>query len=164
MISLTDFIENILAGARQRTEAIEQSGTERRDADTRTRCEQRNQGGPAMVSQKPMINRGFFATLADYLKITFEGIGSLGDSVVDSGQVWVVDLYASGKPSEPKQIGLFNAWRGPFSVRTVLLCTLFGEGESYESKMMADHQKSAMLNCAGLSCWASRKTAACSVS
>ena len=143
VISLTDFIGNILAGTRgsgpKRSSSLTLNVAMQipgRDASKETK------GGPAMVSQKPMINRGFFATLADYLKITFEGIGSLGDSVVDSGQVWVVDLDVSGKPSEPKQIGLFNdmAWPvvGPdgstlYALRRGRIVRIGNDGRSSET-------------------------------
>ena len=143
VISLTDFIGNILAGTRgsgpKRSSSLALNVAMQipgRDASKETK------GGPAMVSQKPMINRGFFATLADYLKITFEGIGSLGDSVVDSGQVWVVDLDVSGKPSEPKQIGLFNdmAWPvvGPdgstlYALRRGRIVRIGNDGRSSET-------------------------------
>lgn len=79
--------------------------------------------GGSTLSEKPRtetttssteadVNKGFFELLVDYLQVTFEAIGSLGDSVVDYGQIWSVELDASGKPSKPRQIGTTSnlAW------------------------------------------------------
>ncbi len=50
-------------------------------------------------------NKGFFKLLINSLQVTFEAIGSLGESVVDYGQIWAVELDDTGKPSEPRRIG-----------------------------------------------------------
>jgi hypothetical protein len=57
-------------------------------------------------------DKGFFEVLINNLQVTFEAIGSLGESVVDYGQIWSVVLDASGKPSKPSQIGTVTnlAW------------------------------------------------------
>ncbi|KPA19291.1 membrane protein [Candidatus Magnetomorum sp. HK-1] len=52
--------------------------------------------------------KGFFKTLVEYLHVTFEAIGSLGDSVVDKGQLWQVEIDSSGTPSKPRQIDAFR--------------------------------------------------------
>lgn len=69
-------------------------------------------GEQPMASGSAEVERGFFSSLVDYLGITFDAIAALGDSVVDSGELWVVDLDASGRPSEPRRIGAFDdlAW------------------------------------------------------
>lgn len=70
------------------------------------------QGRQGMASESAEVEKGFFSSLVEYLQITLEAIGSLGDSVVDSGELWVVDLDASGRPSEPRRIGALGdlAW------------------------------------------------------
>ncbi len=61
------------------------------------------------------IDKGFFKQLIDYLHVTFENIGSLGDTVVECGQIWSVEFDASGKPAKPGKISAASnfAWPVP---------------------------------------------------
>jgi len=53
---------------------------------------------------KPGTAKGFFQQLIESLHVTFQNIGSLGESAVASGQVWSVELDASGRPAKPLKI------------------------------------------------------------
>lgn len=59
----------------------------------------------AAAKNKTGAAGGFFQQVIDYLQVTFENIGSLGESDVDVGQLWSVELDASGKPGRPRRIG-----------------------------------------------------------
>lgn len=50
------------------------------------------------------VDKAFFKQLIDYLHVTFENIGSLGDNVVAYGQIWSVEFDTSGKPAKPNKI------------------------------------------------------------
>lgn len=69
-------------------------------------------GGEGMEPKSTKAEKGFFSSLVEYLQITLEAIGSLGDSVVDSGELWAVDFDISGEPAEARRIGTFDdlAW------------------------------------------------------
>jgi hypothetical protein len=56
--------------------------------------------------------KGFFQQLIESLHVTFQRIGSLGESAVASGQIWSVEFDASGKPVKPIKISAADdlAW------------------------------------------------------
>lgn len=64
------------------------------------------------VSNVADFDETFFGPLVDYLQVTFEAIGSLSNTSVEAGQLWSVEINASGTPSEPRRIGFFDnlAW------------------------------------------------------
>lgn len=63
-------------------------------------------------NNKVDVDKGFFKQLIGYLHVTFENIGSLGDSVVAYGQIWSVEFDTSGKPAKPRKISAASnlAW------------------------------------------------------
>lgn len=62
-------------------------------------------GSTQMQSNDSNPGKGFFEALADYLQITFEAIGSLGDSPVHSGQVWAVDIDVQDRETRRERVG-----------------------------------------------------------
>jgi hypothetical protein len=72
-----------------------------------------SRGGFIMVSAgtEQVAKKDFFDWLAEYLRITLEGVGALGESV-HSGELWVVDLDGSGRPGTRRRIGTADdlAW------------------------------------------------------
>ncbi len=56
--------------------------------------------------------KSFFRTLIEHLQMAFESIGSLGDSVVQAGQLWSARIDLKGQVSKPEQLGNFSdlAW------------------------------------------------------
>lgn len=66
----------------------------------------------SMTPETTSIKKNFFTTLIEYIQVTFESIGSLGDRAVEAGQLWSVDISPEFIPSEPRQIGAFDhlAW------------------------------------------------------
>jgi hypothetical protein len=89
IVSLKEFVVTELASGEGKKELTmsEKPHTENTPAPTKTEDD-----------------KGFFEVLINNLQVTFEAIGSLGESVVDYGQIWSVELDASGKPSKPSQI------------------------------------------------------------
>jgi hypothetical protein len=88
---------------------------------------------------KTDINKGFFKQLIDYLHVTFENIGSLGESSVAYGQIWSVAFDASGKPAKPVKISAASdlAWPvlGPngrtiYAIQQDRIVQLGGDGQS----------------------------------
>jgi len=66
----------------------------------------------SMAPNGPDVHKSFFTMLVEYLNLTFEAFGSLGDSAVDAGQLWSVEFDASGKPSPARRVGSLDnlAW------------------------------------------------------
>jgi hypothetical protein len=88
---------------------------------------------------KTKAAKGFFQQLVDYLHMTFENIGSLGGNVVTEGQVWSVELDATGKPDKPIRIGTASnlAWpvcsvkgRGVYAIQGGRIVRLGDDGQS----------------------------------
>jgi hypothetical protein len=109
VVALRHFIRDVLDGNSKATELahpVSNPGLRVAESSGQT------PGGEAMVSESTETETGFFSSLVEHLKITLEAIGSLGDSVVDSGELWEVDFDVSGQPSEPKRISAFDdlAW------------------------------------------------------
>jgi hypothetical protein len=107
IVSLNKFMENNLVSFVDR-------GDE--GADDVQACRGRSESGVSkqanevktMVKSESDVNKSFFTMLIDYFNLTFEAFGSLGDSAVDAGQLWLVEIDASGRPSEARRIGSFD--------------------------------------------------------
>ncbi len=56
-------------------------------------------------SKKTAIHKTFFKVLTDELHMLFKSIASLGDGAVHAGELWSVQIDASGTPSERKRLG-----------------------------------------------------------
>ncbi|OPY76446.1 MAG: hypothetical protein A4E65_03185 [Syntrophorhabdus sp. PtaU1.Bin153] len=83
--------------------------------------------------------KGFLRQLVDYLHVTFENIGSLGDAVIESGQIWSVDLDVSGKPAEPRRVSAASNLEWPvfdrmnqiiYAIQQNRVVRLSGDGQS----------------------------------
>lgn len=61
-----------------------------------------------MTSDESEVHKSFFKTLIEELHMVFVSIASLGDGVVQAGQLWSVQIDASGMPSEPKRLGTMS--------------------------------------------------------
>lgn len=68
--------------------------------------------GQELPSGGSEVETGFFASLIEDLAFMLDAIGALGDSEVDSGELWVAELDAAGSPAARKRIGGFDdlAW------------------------------------------------------
>jgi len=109
VVALKHFVREVLDGDQEATRAADSTPNPELSASNSSG---RAQGGQSMAAGTTEVEKGFFSSLVEYLQITFDAIGALGDSVVDSGELWVVNLDASGQPSEPGRIGAFDdlAW------------------------------------------------------
>jgi hypothetical protein len=83
--------------------------------------------------------KGFFGQLIDYLHVAFENIGSLGDTVVASGQIWSVELDTSGNPSKPNRVSAAGnlAWpvldlkgRNVYAIQNSRIVRLSDDGQT----------------------------------
>jgi len=83
--------------------------------------------------------KGFFKRLVDSLQMVFENIGSLGETVVESGQIWMVKLDPSGKPARPERISaaanlawpVFDCKNGSvYAIQQDRIVRLSGDGQS----------------------------------
>ncbi len=65
-------------------------------------------GEKEMKPDKSDVKESFFKTLINQLHMAFSSIASLGDSVVQAGQLWSVRFDGSGNPMEPKRLGVLD--------------------------------------------------------
>lgn len=61
-----------------------------------------------MTKDTTGFERGFFASLADYLGMVFESVGSLGDLQARAGELWTVELDNSGQPTGAHRVSSFE--------------------------------------------------------
>ncbi|MGA1795649.1 MAG: hypothetical protein ACMUIL_07300 [bacterium] len=97
IVSLKKFIQNELAHAQEKGGRFVPEKTGQEDMTSKNEA---------------YVDKGFFKQLIDYLHVTFENIGSLGDSVVAHGQIWLVEFDTSGRPAKPRKISAVSnlAW------------------------------------------------------
>ncbi len=108
IVKLKDFLEKDLA-----------ANQEQRVKETPILSDKKHSPGSTPISGDEIMSsndtgaaKNVLQTFLDYLQMTFEAIGSLGDSVVESGQLWSVELDSTGKPFKARRIGKQNnlAW------------------------------------------------------
>lgn len=105
VVTLEHFVHHVLGGGAEPAGSVEPgSNPESRLAQSSGQV----QGGQGMPTESTEVEKGFFSSLVEYLQITLDAIGALGDSVVHSGELWVVELDASGRPSGSRRIGGFD--------------------------------------------------------
>lgn len=111
IVSLNKFMENDLVASADRG-AEGADGVQARHGEPESDVSQQANEVKTMVLNESDVNKSFFTMLIDYFNLTFEAFGSLGDSAVDAGQLWSVEIDASGRPSEARRIGSFDnlAW------------------------------------------------------
>lgn len=59
-------------------------------------------------SKETDVKKSFLKAIIDSLNVTFEALGSLGESALDYGQLWAVDIDNSQKPLKPRRVGSVN--------------------------------------------------------
>jgi hypothetical protein len=57
------------------------------------------------AAAKQSVNQSFLDQVVEFLRGTFEAIGSLGESPVTDGEVWEASLDAAGRVVDRKRIG-----------------------------------------------------------
>lgn len=68
---------------------------------------------PSVASTETKDDKGVFDVLIDYLQFTFEAIGSLSGSTLEHGQIWSVEIDATGSPSNATQLGKESQFSWP---------------------------------------------------
>ncbi len=91
--------------------------------------------------------KSFFKALIDQLHMAFESIGSLGNSVVQAGQLWSVRIDDAGQASQPKRLGKLNHLAWP--VMHPDGKTVYALQEGVVVKLTDDFQATEMVNAEG---------------
>ena len=98
VMSLDDFVGRLTPRRRQ---ILGVGGHGIRVADAGTTV-----GGPIVADDSSSgFAKGFYASLAGYFGMVLESIGSLGGGPGTAGELWAVDLDASGRSSAPRRVG-----------------------------------------------------------
>ena len=97
VMSLNDFVGRLGAGRRE-ISGVGGQGVLVADAGTTV-------GGQIVADDSTGFAKGFYASLAGYFGMVLESIGSLGGGPGTAGELWAVDLDASGRPSPARRVG-----------------------------------------------------------
>ena len=84
-----------------------------------------NMANKERSSEETDVKKSFLRAILDSLNVTFAALGSLGDSALDYGQLWAVDMDNSQKPLKPRRVGRVDdlSWpvAGPDGVSIIAL-------------------------------------------